>query len=164
MAWYLLLGISNGMRTMTPVAVLCWFSWLGLFPEPGWAFWAGNLISVVIFTICAVGEYFGDTRPNIGNRTDPPQILARLAFGGLAGALAAQSMAEPLIGGVLFAWVGVLIGAFGGLRVRLWLSRKLNSNTAAGLCESALALGLALLSAWMLHVSNLPPTDVPLMP
>lgn len=164
MAWYFLLGVSNGMRTMTAVAVLCWFSWLRLLPEPGWAFWTGNLISVVVFTVCAVGEYYGDTRPNIGNRTDLPQILARLAFGGLAGALAAQSVSEPLVGGVLFAWVGVLIGAFGGIRVRTWLSSKVGGNTPAGLIESVLALSLAVLSAWMLHQSNLPPTDVPLMP
>jgi uncharacterized membrane protein len=164
MEWYLLLGISNGARTMTAIAVLCWFSWLGLLPEPGWASWSGKLISVVIFTIFAVGEWYGDTRPNIGDRTSPPQLLARLAFGGLVGALAAQSMNEPLVGGVLFCWVGVLIGAFGGIRVRLWLARTFGRDVPAGLTESAVAVAIAVLGAWMLHRSNLPPTDVPLMP
>ena len=33
MLWMVLLGIVTGMRSMTGLAVLCWFAWLGLVPE-----------------------------------------------------------------------------------------------------------------------------------
>jgi uncharacterized membrane protein len=155
MQWYVLLGISNGMRTMTAMAVMCWFSWLGLLPQSGWAAWSAHPVSVIVFTVMAVGEWYGDTRPNIGSRTSLPQLLSRLAFGGVMGALAAHSIDEPVVGGVLFIWVGVLIGAFGGVRLRLWLANKVGNDLPVALCESALAVGFAVLSAWMLHTSLL---------
>ena len=56
MLWIVVLGIATGMRTMTAMAVLCWFAWLQLLPLEGtWAFWAGNVISVCIFTLFALG-------------------------------------------------------------------------------------------------------------
>jgi uncharacterized membrane protein len=151
MQWYVLLGISNGMRTMTAMAVMCWFSWLGLLPQNGWASWSAHPVTVIVFTVMAVGEWYGDTRPGIGSRTSLPQLVSRLAFGGLVGALTAHSIDEPVVGGVLFAWVGVLVGAFGGLQLRLWLANKVGKDLPVALCESAVALGLALLSAWSLH-------------
>ena len=152
MNWMVLLGISTGMRTMTATAVLCWAAWLRLVPQHGWSFWAGNLISVIVFTLMALGEYYGDTLPTTPNRTGPPLLLARLAFGALAGALAAQSLLEPLAGGVIFGAVGALIGTYGGYQARKVAARWVGRDLPVALTESALALGFALLAVHALHV------------
>jgi uncharacterized membrane protein len=149
--WYLLIGVSTGMRTLTATAVLCWCAWLAVIPQSGWASWSGNLVSVIVFSLMAIGEYWGDTRPTAPNRTSPPALLARFAFGGLAGALAASGIDQPLMGGILFALFGVLVGAFGGMRLRLWASARLGRDLPAALSESAVALLLAVCAAVMLH-------------
>jgi uncharacterized membrane protein len=147
-----LLGISTGMRTMTATAVLCWVAWLGLLPQPGWTFWAGNLISVIVFTLLALGEYIGDTLPTTPSRTTLPLVASRLLFGALAGTLAARAIMEPVAGGVLFGAVGALIGTYGGHRLRMVGARWLGRDLPVALSESALAAGLALLAVHALHM------------
>ena len=67
--WFVLLGMTVGLRSMTAMAVLCWFAWPQLLPQHGWAFWVGSLVSVIVFTVAAVGEYIGDTLPQTPSRT-----------------------------------------------------------------------------------------------
>ena len=75
MSWILaipLLGIATGMRSMTPMAVLCWFAYLKYLPVQGtWASWTGHLVTVIIFTLCALGEFVGDKLPGTPSRTAP---------------------------------------------------------------------------------------------
>ncbi len=151
MILYVLLGISTGMRTMTATAVLCWFAWLRLLPQDGWAFWAANLVSVIVFTLLALGEYVGDTLPFTPSRTRRALVLARVAFACLAGALAAHGIAEPAVGGIAFAVTGSLIGTYGGYRLRMLGARLAGRDLPVALSESALALGLALFAAAQLH-------------
>jgi uncharacterized membrane protein len=150
MIWMVVLGISTGMRTLTATAVLCWFAWLGLLPQHGWTFWVGNLISVIVFTLMALGEYVGDTRPSTPSRTTLPLVAARLFFGALAGTLSARAIQEPVAGGVLFGVVGALIGTYGGHRLRMAGARWLGRDLPVALSESALALVLAVLAAYRL--------------
>ena len=96
-----MLGVTVGMRTMTAMAVLCWFAWNRMLPQTGWAFWVGNIFTVIVFTFFAVGEYVGDTRPTTPSRTAPGPLAARLVFGALVGALAAHGILEPAVGGAL---------------------------------------------------------------
>ncbi len=151
MIWYVLLGISTGMRTMTATAVLCWFAWSRLLPQDGWAFWAANLVSVIVFTLLALGEYVGDTLPSTPSRTRPPLVLARVAFACLAGALAAHGIAEPAAGGIIFAAVGSFVGTYGGYHLRMFAARFVGRDLPVALSESALALALALYAAFRLH-------------
>ena len=73
LSWMLaipVLGMMVGLRTMTPIAIVCWFAWLGDLPVDGtWAAWSGKLISVILFSILALGEYVGDKLPRTPNRT-----------------------------------------------------------------------------------------------
>jgi uncharacterized membrane protein len=151
MEWYVLLGISTGMRTMTATAVLCWFAWLHLLPQSGFTLWAASPVSVVVFTLLALGEYYGDTLPITPSRTDLPLVLARLAFGSLVGALASRSTAEPMVGGILFGLIGALIGTYGGYRLRMYGARLVGRDLPVALGESALALGLAVVAAFGLY-------------
>lgn len=152
MYWTTALGVATGMRSMTGMAVMCWFAWLGLLPQHGWGFWAGNIVSVIVFTVLALGEYWGDTQTFIPNRTDAGPLGARIVFGGIVAGLAAHATLAPTAGGVLFGVVGALIGAFGGIRLRLWAAKKIGRDLPVALAESAFALGLALYSAWQYHM------------
>jgi uncharacterized membrane protein len=143
--------MTVGLRTLTAMAVLCWFAWLQLLPQHGWAFWVGNLISAIVFTVLALGEYVGDTLPSTPNRTAAGPLGARIVFGGLVGSLAAHAVIEPVVGGVIFGVVGALIGAFGGMRVRLYWAKALGKDLPVALLESAIALGLAVAVCWQLH-------------
>ena len=143
MQWYFLLGLVTGMRSMTGMAVLCWFAYLGRTPVHGWAFWAGNLVTAIVFGLFALGEYIGDTLPRTPNRTAAGPAIARLVFGGLVGALAANATHEPVAGGVIFGVVGAVIGTWGGIRVRALLAKFAGRDLPAALLESAIALAFA---------------------
>lgn len=141
------LGFCTGLRCMTPIAVICWFAWLGLLPVHGtWAFWSGNLIAVIVFTLCALGEYVGDTLPRTPNRTAAGPAIARVIFGGLVGAIAATSTMEPLAGGILFGVLGAVAGTWGGFYARRFFSRKLGKDLPVAIAESAFTLAVAVLA------------------
>ncbi len=149
---FVLLGITVGLRTMTAMAVLCWFAWLQWLPQQGWASWVGSLGAVIVFTVLAAGEYVVDTLPATPNRTSPPLLVARLVFGALVGALAAHAIIEPAAGGAIFGVLGALIGTYGGFRVRMYWSKSLGRDLPVALLESACALALAVVTCWQLHV------------
>jgi len=130
LSWVLaipLLGVMTGLRTMTPIAVMCWFAYLGQagsqdqgdLPVAGtWAFWTAKLATVVIFTLFALGEYVGDKLPQTPNRIAPGPLGARIVFGGLVGAIAATAMQGSVIEGIILGSLGALVGAFVGYHVR----------------------------------------------
>ncbi len=151
MIWVIVLGVATGMRTMTPMAALCWFAWLGLVPESGWAVWVGALVSAIVFTVLALGEYVGDTLPKTPMRTAAGPLVSRLVFGGVVGAAAFHAFNEPVAGGVVFGVIGALIGSYGGVRARLWLSGKIGRDLPVALLESALALGLSVGALMVMH-------------
>ena len=129
LAWLLaipLLGATTGLRSLTPMAMLCWYAYLGWLPVQGtWAEWSSELRVAVIFTVLAVAELVADKLPRIPSRVAPAPLLWRLALGGLAGAIAATSLDGPGIEGVVLAVIGTLLGAFGGFMVRRDLVEKI---------------------------------------
>ncbi len=129
----LLLGMCTGLRTMTPIAVICWFAYeKGVF-EPvlmltGWRHFAGYLVSVIIFTVFAIGEFIGDKLPNTPARTSPIGLFGRIAFGVFVGVLIA-----PRVGGHHYlkgmtGGIGALLGTYGGWWVRTRLSARIGKD------------------------------------
>jgi uncharacterized membrane protein len=122
MTWLIaipLLGVVTGMRTMTAMMVLCWFAYAGHLPLDGtWAFWAAKLMTAIVFTLLAIGEYIGDKLPKTPNRTAPGPLIARLVFAGLVGAIVAEGLDGSGIEGVILCVAGALVGAFAGFLVR----------------------------------------------
>jgi uncharacterized membrane protein len=122
MTWLMaipLLGVVTGMRSMTAMAVLCWFAYRGDLPLDGtWAAWAGKLITAIIFTVLALGEFVADKLPKTPNRTAPGPLLARVVIGGLVGSIVAAGLNGSEFEGVILGVGGALIGAFGGFLVR----------------------------------------------
>ena len=122
LSWLLaipLLGVATGMRTMTPIAAICWFAWRGELPVGNtWAFWTAKPVSVLVFTLLALGEYVGDKLPKTPARIDLVPLLARLVFGGLVGAIIATTLNGSDLEGIILGVINAFVGAFGGYFVR----------------------------------------------
>ncbi len=86
LAAILLLGVTAGLRTATPLAALAWGAHLGWINLSGtWAGFLGNIIAVVILTILALVEYVSDQLPTTPSRKSPPAFIGRVVAGALAG-------------------------------------------------------------------------------
>jgi len=122
MAWVVaipLLGIASGMRTLTPMAVLCWYAYAGYLPVEGtWAFWTAKLVTAIIFTVLALGELVGDKLPWAPNRIAPGPLVARIVFGGLVSLIVAVTLNGSGSEGIILGVPGVLIGAFASFVLR----------------------------------------------
>ena len=153
MYWTMLLGMATGLRTMTAVAVICWAARLRILPMEGtWAAWTGSAWAVGLFTLLALGEYYGDTRADAPSRASLVPGTARLVFGVLVGVLIATALDQPKIGGVLFGGFGALVGTFGGYRVRMTVSRWVGRDLPVALFESAFALGASMMAVHHIHL------------
>ncbi|NYF78540.1 DUF4126 family protein [Granulicella arctica] len=145
MSWMLaipLLGFATGLRSMTPIAVLCWFGYFGTLPvHHDWAFWTTRLVTAIVFTVFAVGEYIGDVLPQMPNRTSPVPLTARLILGGLVGALAATALHGSALEGIILGSLGALLGAFVGFHVRRDLVQSTGwPDWTAAITEDAVAI------------------------
>jgi uncharacterized membrane protein len=149
MSWLLaipLLGFTTGLRSLTPMAVLCWYAWLEYLPVTGtWAEWTGRLSVAIAVTLLAAGELLGDKSTRIPDRTSPLPLLVRVVLGGLAGSIAATAMDGPGIEGVLLGIVGALLGAFVGFMVRRDLVEKIGcKDWQIGVVEDLCAIIFAI--------------------
>jgi len=132
---------------MTPMAVLCWFSYLGYLPVDGtWASWTAHRTTAVIFTVLAIGELIADKLPRTPNRIAAGPLGARLVLGGLAGSIAATAMDGPGIEGVLLGVLGALLGAFAGFMIRRDLVEKIGVDWPIALAEDIVAILCAVLA------------------
>jgi uncharacterized membrane protein len=151
MAWVIalpLLGVVTGLRTLTPIAVLCWFAYRGYLPvDDTWAFWTAKSASVIVFTVLAVGELIGDKLPKTPDRISIGPLLARICFGGLVGAIVATGLNGSAIEGLVLGAGGAVIGAFGGYLVRRELVQSLGcKDWYIAVAEDAIAVGCAILA------------------
>jgi len=151
----LLLGMCTGLRTMTPIAVLCWFSyvhgnwarWNGGPPLvlEGWRHFAAYLPSVVIFTLMALGEYIGDKLPKTPSRIGAIGLTGRLLFGvAVAVILAPRVGLSPVLAGVAGA-AGALMGAYGGWFARTKLAEAVGKDWPVANVEDWIAIAASIL-------------------
>ena len=140
----LLLGISAGLRSMTPLAAVAWAA-------RGWPAVAGSALGFMaapvtgyVFAALAIGELIADKLPFIPSRLQPGPLGGRIISGALTGTVAALALqGSPVVGGLVGA-IGALAGSFGGYAVRrgLTVDRKLPDLPVA-LLEDAIAIALA---------------------
>ncbi len=101
-----LIGCICGLRSMTAPAVVAWGAHLGWL-HLRWfalAFFA-NRISLVIFSLFAMGELIADKLPFIPPRTQPGPLGVRILFGAMCGAaLCISGGASPLLGAFWEHW------------------------------------------------------------
>lgn len=136
----LLIGVVAGLRSFVAPAVVAWAAHLGWLDLHGtWAFWVGNIITVIVLTTLAVAELVGDKLPRTPARIRRPPFVTRLLTGGFAGA-------------VLGAWphwtfsalgagiVGAVLGTLGGYEARKHLSARAGRDWPVALLEDLVAI------------------------
>jgi len=132
----LLLGVASGLRTLVaPAAVMLFFQLPGAW----------------VAAVLALFEMYGDKSPKAPPRTAPPALAARLLFGAISGFAFVYFGVHRPWSPPQVAWeacviglLGALAGAFGGLYVRVELSRPgMFPPLAVALAEDAAAIGLA---------------------
>ena len=128
-----LLGGLTGLRTLTPIAVMCWFAYLRGVYQPvlllaGWRSFLGNPISVGIFTLMALGEYVGDKLPKTPSRTSPIGIAGRVLFGTAVGVLIAPRVGGHHLLKGLTGGIGALCGTYSGWWVRTKLAERVGKD------------------------------------
>lgn len=144
-----MLGFVTGLRSMTPMAVLCWFAFSRQFDEVQgtWAQWTSKLSVTIIFTLLAVAELVADKLPKTPNRTSPGPLIVRLFLGGLIGAIAAIGVDGSSFEGGVLGVLAALAGTFLAYHLRKEIVERLHyEDWQIALGEDALAIGLAALS------------------
>ena len=137
----LLIGCICGLRSMTAPAVVAWgahLGWLHL-QDSHLAFFA-NKISLVVFSLFAIGELIADKLPFIPPRTQAGPLGVRILFGAMCGAaLCISGAVSPLLG-VILGGLGGVAGAFAGYHYRRSLCGRVPDLVLA-LLEDAVAVG-----------------------
>jgi uncharacterized membrane protein len=136
-----LIGCVCGLRSMTAPAVVAWGAHLGwLHLQSSLLAFFSQKISLVIFSLFAIGELIADKLPFIPARTQAGPLAVRVIFGGVCGAaLCISGAASPLMGALL-GGVGGVAGAFAGYTYRRRLTPMVPDLVLA-LLEDLVAVG-----------------------
>lgn len=146
----LLIGVIAGLRSLTAPAAVSWaafLSWINLHGT--WASWVGNVVTVVILSVLAVGELVNDKLPKTPSRTASPIFVARLILGGFAGAVLGTAWGYTW-GGLGAGVVGAVLGTLGGYEARTRLvAAHEGHDLPVALLEDAVAVlgGFAIAAA-----------------
>jgi uncharacterized membrane protein len=136
------IGVVAGLRSLTAPAVVAWaahLGWLQLHGTP--LSFMASAITVGIFTVLALGEFYADQLPSTPARTAPVGLIARILTGGLSGASLALAGGQTLAIGAALGAVGGIVGAFAGYQVRTGLVKALKvRDLVIALAEDAFAI------------------------
>jgi uncharacterized membrane protein len=145
----LLIGVVAGLRSLTAPAVVAWAAFLAWINLHGtWASWMANVITVIVFSVLAVGELVSDKLPKTPARTAPPIFAARIVMGAFAGAVigAAWHWTFTALGAGV---IGAVLGTLGGYQARKRLVAATGGkDLPIALLEDAVAIlgGFAILA------------------
>lgn len=142
-----LLGCIDGLRSLTPPALVCWAAHFG------WLHFAGTRLAflqhrptLIVFTVLAVAELIADKLPNTPARTAALGMTARLVFGGACGLAIATSAGISLFFSALLGSIGALAGALGGYYTRHFIVSKTHApDFAVAVAEDMIAIAGGLL-------------------
>ena len=119
-------------------------SWLHL--DGSWLAFLASKISLVVFSLLAMGELIADKLPFIPGRTQPGPLGARIVFGAICAAALCLSGGASLMLGAILGGLGGIAGAVAGYNYRRWLSRGAKlPDLLIALLEDAVAVGGGLL-------------------
>jgi uncharacterized membrane protein len=113
-----LLGITAGLRSLTPLAAVSWAARLGwLRLETTSLAFLGFSATPYILTALALAELINDKLPKTPSRKAPVPFAARIITGTLSGAAFGMAM-QPPVGGLLPGALGAVAGTLGGYEFR----------------------------------------------
>lgn len=146
----LMIGVTAGLRAMTPLAAVAWMASRGSLPVEGsWLAILGWPYTAPVLTVLAAAELVTDQLPSTPSRTVPMQFGARLFSGGVSGA-AIGLAGGGWVFGLLLGLVGAVIGTLAGAAARARLAAAFGRDRPAALIEDAVAIGGALAIATLL--------------
>ena len=144
-AYALLIGITAGLRTLAPIAVISWAAQFGWLPLQGtWLAFLGANVTAYGASALALGELVTDKLPKTPSRKVPVQFGARIFSGALCGAALAAASGAMFIG-LLLGAVGAVIGTLGGAAAPARLAAAVGNDLPAALLEDVAAVGGAIL-------------------
>lgn len=145
------LGFCNGLRTMMPLAVLCWVVSLHRLPMVGWRGLVGHGLLVGFFTLAALAELVADKLPQTPNRTAAVGLIARIVFAGSVAGLLAPTFALPSVLAVLVGVIGAVLGTYIGWFVRTRTVRLLRCpDWMIAVTEDAICIAGSGALLWMM--------------
>jgi uncharacterized membrane protein len=139
----LILGVTAGLRAVTPLAAISWgafFGWLALGGT--WAAFVGNIATAIVLGLMALIEYVGDQLPQTPPRKSPPAFAGRIVTGALSGLLLGLPTGA-WAGGLVAGIIGAVFGTLGGYEARMALAARLGRDLPAGIIEDIVALVVA---------------------
>jgi uncharacterized membrane protein len=140
-----LIGITAGLRTLAPIAVVSWAAHLGWLPVQGtWLAFLGATVTPYLVSVLALGELVTDKLPMTPSRKVPVQFGARVFSGALCGAALGVASGAMLVG-LLLGATGAVIGTLGGAAARARLAAAFGKDLPAALLEDLVAVGGAIL-------------------
>src|SRR5262245_564333 len=119
------IGVLNGLRSLTPPAVVAWAArlrWINLQRPLALI---GSVPVVAIFTLLAAFELLADKMPWIPDRISTMSLVARGAMGALTGACVAAAGGQWAGVGAACGVGGAMAGAFAGYHARKWSTKAL---------------------------------------
>jgi uncharacterized membrane protein len=125
------LGLSAGLRTMTPAAAI-------LLARH-------HMVAGLVVSLLAVCEWVIDLLPTTPARTKPGPLIARVASGAFAGWLAGGGSESTRLVGAIVGACAAAAGTFAGYRTRMRAIDRYGSLRSA-LVEDLVAVVLASLA------------------
>lgn len=144
-----LFGFVDGLRSLTPPAIVCWAAHFGWLHFTGTRFsFIEHRSTLILFTLLAIVELILDKLPNAPSRTAPVGLTARIVLGGLSGLAlavgAGMSVSLPIAG--VIASIGAIAGAFAGYHIRhAVVLRAQLPDMVAAIAEDVIAIAGGLL-------------------
>jgi uncharacterized membrane protein len=144
------LGLTAGLRSMTPAAVVAWASqlWWPAVRSTGLSIMAAP-ITAYVFTLFAAVELVFDKLPITPSRLEAGPLGARILIGALAGATLCAAAQQSIVVGAVVGGLGGGAGAFAGYRARRYLTvTKRLPDLPVALLEDAVAILGSLAIVW----------------
>jgi uncharacterized membrane protein len=103
-------------------------------------------VTLIIFTLLALGELIADKLPNTPARTAPLGLTARIILGCLCGVALATSGGGNLLVAAIVGIAGALVGTIAGYRIRRDLVLRAHlADFAVAIAEDMIAVAGSLL-------------------
>jgi uncharacterized membrane protein len=139
------LGVSAGLRSLTPAAIVAWAAQLGWpdLRQTNLGFMAAP-ITAWVFTLFACAELVSDKLPSTPSRLGAVPLGARILMGALCSATVCAVAHQSIALGAFVGAIGGVAGAFAGYHVRRHLTVNLKANALfVAVAEDCLAIGMA---------------------
>ncbi len=142
-----LLGFVDGLRSLTPPALVCWAAHLGWLHFGGTRLaFINRPVTLIVFTLLAIVELVADKLPSTPARTAPLGLTARILLGGACGLALATSAGISLSFSILLGSIGGIVGALVGYHSRRFIVSKARvPDVAVAIAEDLIAIGGGLL-------------------